>query len=90
LGLGRNAAFEFHLSNWAGPAAGLPILPEYQKMSRTNTLCVFGAGDKDSLCADFPAGTAGMAELPGGHHFDGDYDGLARLILKSAGRDPAP
>jgi type IV secretory pathway VirJ component len=90
LGVGRNAAFEFHLSNWVGPAAGLPILPEYQKMSRASTLCVFGAGDPDSLCADFPAGTAGTVELSGGHHFDGDYDGLARMVLKFAGRDPAP
>ncbi len=32
LGLGRNAAFEFHLSNWVGPASGVPILPEYQKV----------------------------------------------------------
>jgi type IV secretory pathway VirJ component len=87
LGLGRNAAFEFHLSNWVGPAAGLPILPEYQKLSRAATLCVFGAGDQDSLCTDFPPGTAGTVELAGGHHFDGDYDGLARLILKFAGRD---
>ncbi len=90
LGLGRNAAFEFHLSNWVGPANGLPILPEYRNMSRTNTLCVFGAGDKGSLCADLPAGTAGTIELSGGHHFDGDYDGLARLVLKFAGRDSGP
>src|ERR1700733_5181641 len=34
LGLGRKAAFEFHLANWVGPAAGLPILPEYQRMPR--------------------------------------------------------
>jgi type IV secretory pathway VirJ component len=88
LGLGRKAAFEFHLANWVGPANGLPILPEYQQLSREHTLCVFGAGDKDSLCTDLPAGTAGITELPGGHHFDGDYDGLARLILKFAGRTP--
>jgi type IV secretory pathway VirJ component len=90
LGLGRNAAFEFHLSNWVGPAAGLPILPEYRKMPRARTLCVFGAGDTDSLCTDFPSGTPGTVELAGGHHFDGDYDGLAHQILKFAGRDPAP
>ena len=90
LGLGRNAAFEFHLSNWVGPATGLPILPEYQKLSRANTVCVFGTGDKDSLCADFAPGTPGIFELTGGHHFDGDYDGLARLILKFAGRDHGP
>ncbi|MGC1460477.1 MAG: AcvB/VirJ family lysyl-phosphatidylglycerol hydrolase [Steroidobacteraceae bacterium] len=88
LGLGRNAAFEFHLSNWVGPAAGLPILPEYQKLSSATTLCVYGAGDKDSLCTDLPSGTPGTAELSGGHHFDGDYDGLARLVLKFAGRNP--
>ena len=88
LGLGRNAAFEFHLSNWVGPAVGLPILPEYRQMSRANTLCVFGAGDKDSLCADFPPGTPGTVELSGGHHFDGDYDGLAHMVLKFAGREP--
>jgi len=88
LGLGRNAAFEFHLSNWVGPTSGLPILPEYQKMSRANTLCVFGAGDKDSLCADFAPATAGIIGLAGGHHFDGDYEGLAHQVLKFAGRSP--
>lgn len=90
LGLGRHAAFEFHLSNWVGPSSGLPILPEYQKMSRANTLCVFGSGDQDSLCADLPAGSPGVLELPGGHHFDGDYDGLTRVVLKFAGRDAGP
>jgi type IV secretory pathway VirJ component len=87
LGLGRKAAFEFHLANWVGPANGLPILPEYLKLSRAMTLCVVGAGDKDSLCSDLPPGTPGIVELTGGHHFDGDYEGLARLILKFAGRD---
>ncbi len=90
LGLGRNAAFEFHLANWVGPASGLPILPEYQQLPRASTVCVFGTGDKDSLCSDFPPGTAGIVEITGGHHFDGDYDGLARLILRFAGRDHGP
>ena len=88
LGLGRKAAFEFHLANWVGPTQGLPILPEYRQLSGARTLCVFGAGDKDSLCADLPAGTPGIIGLPGGHHFDGDYEGLAGLVLKFAGRGP--
>jgi type IV secretory pathway VirJ component len=90
LGLGRNAAFEFHLANWVGPASGLPILPEYQKLSQANTICVFGTGDKDSLCSDFASGTPGIVELTGGHHFDGDYDSLVHLILKFAGRERGP
>ena len=64
LGLGRKAAFEFHLANWVGPATGLPILPEYQQLSGDHTLCVFGAGDKDSLCADLPPGAAGITSCP--------------------------
>ncbi len=50
LGLGRNAAFEFHLSNWVGPAAGVAILPEYRKMARA-TPCVCSAPGTRILCA---------------------------------------
>ena len=86
LGLGREAAFEFHLSNWVGPASGLPIRPELARMPADRTLCVYGAGDKDSVCADLGPADPEVVQLPGGHHFDGDYDGLARLILERAGR----
>ncbi len=86
LGLGHNAAFEFHLSNWVGPSDGLPIKPEFDQLPRGSTLCVFGAGDKDSLCAD-EVGHPGVVQLGDGHHFGGNFDGLADLVLKFAGRE---
>ena len=89
LGLGHNAAFEFHLSNWVGPSDGLPIKPEFDQLPRASTLCVYGLGDKDSLCADEAGSHPGVVRLGAGHHFGGDFDGLADLVLKSAGHEPA-
>jgi len=61
--------------------APYPLLPEVQKLAGHPMLCVYGAKEGDTLCPDLPAGLADVRELGGGHHFDGDYRGLARLVL---------
>ena len=81
MGLGEKAAFEFHLSNWIGKSGDLPILPEVSRLSADRTLCLYGSDDKDSLCPRIPAGHVQARALPGGHHFDGAYGTLAKLIL---------
>jgi type IV secretory pathway VirJ component len=48
-------------------------------------LCVRGSDEKDSLCPhleDLP--WVRQALLAGGHHFDGDYRNIARLVLDAA------
>jgi type IV secretory pathway VirJ component len=85
IGLGRTAAFEFHLANWIGDAGGLPIKPEADKLDPRATLCIYGHDDADSLCGQLGPTHAHVIELPGGHHFGGDYAGLAQMILKQAG-----
>jgi type IV secretory pathway VirJ component len=84
MGLGENASFEFHLSNWVGTDEGLPILPEVAKLDAAQTLCVYGEEEDDSLCPRIPPGHVHAQSLPGGHHFDGAYDKLAELILQRA------
>ena len=84
MGLGENASFEFHLSNWVGTDDGLPILPEATKLDAAQTLCVYGDDEDDSLCPRIPPGHVHAQSLPGGHHFDGAYDKLAELILQRA------
>jgi type IV secretory pathway VirJ component len=84
IGLGRNASFEFHVTNWLGSEAGLPIRPETDRLSSGRTLCLYGKDDTDSLCAELSPTHARVIQLPGGHHFGGDYDGLAELILRQA------
>lgn len=86
MGLSERADFEFHVSNWVGGGDdGLPILPEVQKMDGGNPLCVYGTEEDDTLCPSLDPKKVKLVKLPGGHHFDGDYDHLARLILEAAG-----
>ena len=90
LGPGRRAVFEFHLSDWLpggdDDERGLPIQPEVERISAVHVLCVHGADEDpgESLCSDLALGNVQVLELPGGHHFDGDYPRLAASILQAA------
>ena len=87
LGLGRTAAFEFHLSDWLNTGRGTDaprVLPQMQALNWTNRLCVFGADEEQSLCPELTPLGVKVHKVPGDHHFDGDYPGVADLILKEA------
>ena len=86
LGPGQKASFEFHLSNWIGPGGDRPIAPEALKLAAADTLCIYGLDEKDSLCPELSPGHARAVPLKGGHHFGGDYDALAGLILEALPR----
>jgi len=86
LGPGQKASFEFHLSNWMGPGGDRPIAPEALKLAAADTLCIYGLDEKDSLCPELSPGHARAVPLKGGHHFGGDYDALAGLILDALPR----
>jgi type IV secretory pathway VirJ component len=83
LGLGERAVFEFHLANWLSQSDdGLPIAPELQRMSNVRALCIYNDDGDDSSCPDAASDTLRAVSLPGGHHFGGDYDRVAALILE--------
>jgi type IV secretory pathway VirJ component len=89
IGIGRTASFEFHVSNWLGAGHDdMAVGPEISRLSASQTLCVYGDGDTDSICPQVSPANAHVIELRGGHHFGGDYDRLAELILQWAGRAP--
>jgi type IV secretory pathway VirJ component len=82
MGLGENASFQFHFTNWlGGDSDGLPILPEVTRLDAGSTLCLYGKSEGDSLCPKVPPGHVQAVVLPGGHHFGGGYDELARRIM---------
>ena len=86
MGLGATANFEFHLSNWVSKdQSGAPILPEITKLAGVRALCVYGEDEGGSLCPELATTSVGLLKLPGGHHFGGDYDKLATLLLDRAG-----
>jgi type IV secretory pathway VirJ component len=83
LGLEHETNLEFRLGNWlaAQHDAAFTLRPELEKLAGHPMLCVYGDREHDTLCPDLPPTIADVVRLAGGHHFDGDYRGLARLIL---------
>lgn len=92
LGLAHETDLEFRLGDWLGARhdATYKLLPELMALRGRRMLCVYGSRESDSLCPGLPAGLADVVRIEGGHHFDGDFRGLARLILAHADRDPPP
>ncbi|WP_230414552.1 AcvB/VirJ family lysyl-phosphatidylglycerol hydrolase [Collimonas silvisoli] len=85
MGLGKKADFQFHLSNWVSSSNdGLPILPEVAKLPAGLAMCIYGSEENDSACPRLDASRVKLLKLSGGHHFDGNYERLAGLILDAA------
>jgi len=91
LGPGREAFFEFHFSHWlANPKGGMPIRPEAEKLRGSPVACIYGADDGESLCPELAQPDFNVVQVAGGHHFGGDYQNLARIILEGMPPAPAP
>jgi type IV secretory pathway VirJ component len=91
LGPGREAFFEFHVSHWLGtPTGGLPIRPEADGLRGSSVACIYGADDEDSLCPELAQTDVSVIKVAGGHHFGGDYENLARIILDGLPRASVP
>ncbi|MGA2399596.1 MAG: AcvB/VirJ family lysyl-phosphatidylglycerol hydrolase [Steroidobacteraceae bacterium] len=87
MGMSEHAVFEFHVSNWiSNDNSGPATLPEVNRITGIPVLCIYGEGDNESLCPKLDADKVRIVKLPGGHHFNGDYAGLAREILAAAAR----
>lgn len=87
MGMSEHALFEFHVSNWiSDDNSGPATLPEVKRITGMPVLCIYGEDESDSLCPKLDQKNVIVVKLKGGHHFDGDYAGLAREIIASATR----
>jgi len=87
LGLEPQAAFEISVTGWLGARArGLPVLPEILKLDLGSVQCVYGEEEETTLCTTPELAGSERIRTRGGHHFDGDYETLARRILDAAAR----
>ncbi len=88
LGVSRAADFEIHMSQWIGDAPSadaLPMPPELKRLEPTRVQCIYGEEDQqNSGCTDAALRTAEVVRTGGGHHFDGDYQALAKRIIDGA------
>jgi type IV secretory pathway VirJ component len=87
LGMSEHALFEFHVSSWVSDdASGPATLPEVNRITGMPVLCIYGEDEHDSLCPQLDAQKIIVVKVKGGHHFDGNYAGLAQQILSAAKR----
>ncbi|MGI6852461.1 AcvB/VirJ family lysyl-phosphatidylglycerol hydrolase [Mesorhizobium sp. 1B3] len=87
LGLSDAAAFRFDVSGWFGGGGdpSHPTMPEVSKIPPGKVQCIFGEDDDDSICPKLQGSGAEVVQLPGGHHFDDDYEAVARKIMGRIG-----
>lgn len=77
-----DAVFEIRIGDWFGGAhheGSLPVLPEIARSS-VALVCVHGDDEDDSFCKPGVAKLRVLA-LPGGHHYNGDYAALGKLVV---------
>jgi type IV secretory pathway VirJ component len=85
LGLDSNASFEVSVADWiGGDDAGPPTRPELANLGATPVLCIYGEGEKDTICPTLPRPRVTSEQVGTGHHFGGEYDRLADRILAFA------
>jgi type IV secretory pathway VirJ component len=87
LGAEHRVEFEFHVSDWLpGNMKDAPYLvkPEVEKLAHDNLLCIYGEDEPSPLCPDLDPQWFKVRKVSGGHHFGGDYQALADLILRES------
>jgi len=84
LGFAPDADFQIRVTGWLGMPASdkaLQVRPEIAKVPPSIVQCVYGAGEKDTLCPALVNTGIDVVKTSGDHHFDGDYNALAGKII---------
>jgi len=80
--------FEYHpfwsLLRYIRHPPEFPVRPEIEALRGLNVLCVYGERESDSLCPALDPSQFRIVREPGGHHYGGRYDEVARAILDAA------
>lgn len=86
LGLSKTADFELSVSGWLGVGSGdHDVLKPAAQLPMDKVMCVYGKdeledADNDVACVTDAIAQKARYELPGGHHYDENYEALAGRI----------
>ena len=82
LAFARSGNFEIHVGGWLGADGQEAITgPEMAKLPSDKVLCIYGVKEKrKSGCTEATA-VGEIVPLPGSHHFDRDYEALAKRLV---------
>lgn len=84
MALSHQVDYEISVTGWLGAAgagtAGDP-LNDIKTIDPALIQCFYGKDEEDDACRDLAGTRVDTIELEGGHHFDGDYQTLAKTIV---------
>lgn len=80
MGVSNTADFQISIDGWLGGSGDTPVLTELQKMPMEKTVCIYGEDEDDTACPAPSLNAMQRIKLPGGHHFDEDYQSLAKTL----------
>ncbi|MHB0950551.1 MAG: virulence factor family protein [Allorhizobium sp.] len=93
MALSHQVDYEISVTGWLGvpgPGAGGDPLTDIKLIDPGLVQCFYGKDEQDDACRDLKGSKVDVNELEGGHHFDGDYQSLARLIIDRLVRKLTP
>ncbi|MFA7414638.1 MAG: AcvB/VirJ family lysyl-phosphatidylglycerol hydrolase [Rhizobium sp.] len=93
MALSHQVDYEISVTGWLGvPGAGAggDPLTDIKLIDPGLVQCFYGKDEQDDACRDLKGSKVEVNELEGGHHFDGDYESLARLIIDRLVRKLTP
>jgi len=83
LGFSPQADFEVSVAGWLGSSSSdaRPTLPELGRIDPRLVQCFYGEDEDDTACPKLSGRGIELFKTSGGHHFDGNYTGLADKIV---------
>ncbi len=77
------AQFEFHLGNWVHSTAdGMELLPALRALKDFNIICIYGSGDKATVCPELTDTSIKVHGFKGGHHLTIDIPEMIGFLIE--------
>lgn len=84
IAFAQNANFEIAVTGWLGAEAKeSQTAPEIEKIPAEKLFCIYGKEELAETGCLHPQPRGEVHELPGGHHFDENYQHLAEIMLQA-------
>ncbi len=94
LGAGTTTTFQVSIEGWLGMDGDKEVVPAIGTIPLDRVVCIYGEEEDDTACTADELKGMETIKLPGGHHFDENYEPIAATLLNKmrsrAGLPPRP
>uniref|UniRef100_A0A914Z968 Bacterial virulence domain-containing protein n=1 Tax=Panagrolaimus superbus TaxID=310955 RepID=A0A914Z968_9BILA len=82
LGSSTTTSFQVSVEGWFRAEGDQKTLPAILSMPLDRIVCAYGEDEDDTACTADVLKGADIMKLSGGHHFDGNYEAIAQVLLQ--------